>query len=295
MKNYQPNYLSMLLLMFVCIASCSNETTSGPGFEIGGTPAESVYQIPSDRKVRLPGTGFQTGDIVRLTDTGISHNTYRVEAAVEDDGAVITLPGNFVDGRYELFIVRGTRQFRYGLAVFRADSDRPGELDRPDYDRLTADRHPRLLMDDEAFGSLMKQVRAGNNQQNQPENNLFAQRIVRIKKKSRFKRSRIRSGQMVLYPFLTQQSANRQKQKNPPCPDSVLIVVANHKQHPYKQDISHMGNIFNQFPFNRYFQHIFRKSIINSAHKRQPQNQKSRRYKKRRHKYLFHQKSPSVH
>ena len=49
MKNYQPNYLSMLLLMFVCIASCSNETTSGPGFEIGGTPAESVYQIPSDR------------------------------------------------------------------------------------------------------------------------------------------------------------------------------------------------------------------------------------------------------
>ena len=59
MKNYQPNYLSMLLLMFVCIASCSNETTSGPGFEIGGTPAESVYQIPSDRKVLLPGTGFQ--------------------------------------------------------------------------------------------------------------------------------------------------------------------------------------------------------------------------------------------
>lgn len=102
MKNYQPNYLSMLLLMFVCIASCSNETTSGPGFEIGGTPAESVYQIPSDRKVLLPGTGFQTGDIVRLTDTGISHNTYRVEAAVEEDGAVITLPGNFVDGRYEL-------------------------------------------------------------------------------------------------------------------------------------------------------------------------------------------------
>ena len=164
MKNYQPNYLSMLLLMFVCIASCSNETTSGPGFEIGGTPAETVYQIPSDRKVRLPGTGFRTGDIVRLTDTGISHNTYRVEAAVEDDGAVITLPGNFVDGRYELFIVRGTRQFRYGLAVFRADSDRPGELDRPDYDRLTADRHPRLLMDNEAFGSLMEQVRAGNNQ-----------------------------------------------------------------------------------------------------------------------------------
>ena len=152
MKNYQPNYLSMLLSMFVCIASCSNETTSGPGFEIGGTPAESVYQIPSDRKVLLPGTGFQTGDIVRLTDTGISHNTYRVEAAVEEDGAVITLPGNFVDGRYELFIVRGTRQVRYGLAVFRADSDRPGELDRPDYDRLTADRHPRLLMDDEAFG-----------------------------------------------------------------------------------------------------------------------------------------------
>lgn len=164
MKNYQPNYLSMLLLMFVCIASCSNETTSGPGFEIGGTPAETVYQIPSDRKVRLPGTGFQTGDIVRLTDTGISHNTYRVEATVEEDGAVITLPGNFVDGQYELFIVRGTRQFRYGLAVFRADSDRPGELDRPDYDRLTADRHPRLLMDDEAFGSLMEQVRAGNNQ-----------------------------------------------------------------------------------------------------------------------------------
>lgn len=164
MKNYLPNYLSMLVLMFVCIVSCSNETTSDPGFEIGGTPAETVYQIPSDRKVRLPGTGFQTGDVVRLTDTGISHNTYRVEAAVEEDGAVITLPGNFVDGQYELFIVRGTRQFRYGRAVFRADSNRPGELDRPDYDRLTADRHPRLLMDDEAFGSLMEQVRAGNNQ-----------------------------------------------------------------------------------------------------------------------------------
>ena len=83
MKNYQPNYLSMLLLMFVCIASCSNETTSGPGFEIGGTPAETVYQIPSDRKVRLPGTGFRTGDIDRLTDTGISHNNYRVEAAIK--------------------------------------------------------------------------------------------------------------------------------------------------------------------------------------------------------------------
>lgn len=57
MKNYLPNYLSMLVLMFVCIVSCSNETTSDPGFEIGGTPAETVYQIPSDRKVRLPGTG----------------------------------------------------------------------------------------------------------------------------------------------------------------------------------------------------------------------------------------------
>ena len=46
MKNYLPNYLSMLVLMFVCIVSCSNETTSDPGFEIGGTPAETVYQIP---------------------------------------------------------------------------------------------------------------------------------------------------------------------------------------------------------------------------------------------------------
>ena len=66
------------MIIFICILTCSNETTSDPGFEIGGTPAETVYQIPSDRKVRLPGTGFQTGDVVRLTDTGISHNTYRV-------------------------------------------------------------------------------------------------------------------------------------------------------------------------------------------------------------------------
>ena len=81
MKNYLPNYLSMLVLMFVCIVSCSNETTSDPGFEIGGTPAETVYQIPSDRKVRLPGTGFQAGDVVRLTDTGISHPETRSASA----------------------------------------------------------------------------------------------------------------------------------------------------------------------------------------------------------------------
>ena len=130
-----------------------------------------------------------------------------------------------------------------------ANTDRAQNGNRPRY-RIKLEKRTYQML-----GIFNRQIcnRSGNNQQDQSENNLFAQRIIRIKKKSRFKRSRIRSGQMVLYPFLTQQSTNCQKQKNTPCSNPVLVIITNNKQHSDKQNISYMGNILNQFPFNRTF------------------------------------------
>lgn len=92
-----------------------------------------------------------------------------------------------------------------------ANTDRAQNGNRPRY-RIKLEKRTYQML-----GIFNCQIcnRSGNNQQDQSENNLFAQRIIRIKKKSRFKRSRIRSGQMVLYPFLTQQSTNCQNKRIP--------------------------------------------------------------------------------
>lgn len=73
------------------------------------------------------------------------------------------ISSDFADGRYDPFIVRGNQQFHCGQAVFHGDSEQPGHLEHPDYNWLTADRHPRLLMNAEAFEAMMEHVRTGTN------------------------------------------------------------------------------------------------------------------------------------
>ena len=158
-------FLSLALLSLFCAGniSCADESVSGPGFAIGDTSAETEYRISSDRTARFSGTGFQAGDIIRLTDTGISGNTYHMKTVPDDTGATITLPDNFISGEYFIFVVRGTKAFHYGQAVFHLASDDPDHPDSPDYTRLTAEKHPRLLINDTDFASLMTQVKAGTN------------------------------------------------------------------------------------------------------------------------------------
>lgn len=113
----------LLLLLFVIgIVSCTDDVSApDSGFTIDAVSAETEYLITDERTIWLSGSGFLTGDVVRLTDTGLSGHYYQIETAVADTGLHFVLPGNFVAGEYAISILRGDRVFRYGKARFFRD------------------------------------------------------------------------------------------------------------------------------------------------------------------------------
>lgn len=106
------------ILMFLSITSCSDDKAPKPGFVIDNIAAENSYQISKNREIQLPGNGFQIGDMIRLTDTGISHNTYWIEPDIDNEKAVFILPNNFIESEYYISIIRGNSEFTYGQARF---------------------------------------------------------------------------------------------------------------------------------------------------------------------------------
>lgn len=116
MKKSICAFLSVLTIFSTM--SCSEDEVSKPGFEISGVATENNFRIPKNREIKLPGTGFQSGDIIRLTDTGISHNTYQIEPNIDNEKAVFTLPDNFVESEYYISVIRGESEFVYGQVRF---------------------------------------------------------------------------------------------------------------------------------------------------------------------------------
>lgn len=132
-------------------SACADDrvTSSNEGFSITGiTPLESFYDCYTLTRLELPGVGFEAGDLVQFIDTGVSHNTYTLQTDRSDEGLTVTLPDNLVDGEYGIYIVRRNAKFLYGKSYF-------GRLD---YRNLTAQNHPRLLMDAGDFETLKAQL-----------------------------------------------------------------------------------------------------------------------------------------
>lgn len=114
-----PILWAVLLLFASGIASCTDDAPSpAPGFTIDGVSGETEYLITDERTIWLPGSGFLTGDVVRLTDAGLSQHSYLIETVATDTGLHFVLPGNFVAGDYAIFVLRDGMVFRYGKARF---------------------------------------------------------------------------------------------------------------------------------------------------------------------------------
>lgn len=113
--------LAALLLALAVLGApaCStDEPTSVPTFPIGDVSDIAFYDISGVRELQLPGTGFEAGDAVELTDLGLSGHTYSLSPRLEENVLVMRLPDNFIDGVYRITIVRGDARFIYGEAEF---------------------------------------------------------------------------------------------------------------------------------------------------------------------------------
>lgn len=144
-------FVTMLLLYgLICLetSACTNDETASSGdegFSITDiAELKSFYDSYAYSQIELPGSGYEAGDLVQFIDTGISHNTYTMEYERNADGLTVSLPDNLVSGEYGIYIVRQGMKFHYGTSYF-------GRLD---YRNLTAENHPRLLIDAEGFETL---------------------------------------------------------------------------------------------------------------------------------------------
>lgn len=119
---------AVLILLGIGNSSCTDTPSPVPEFTIDGISPETEYLITNDRTIWLAGSGFQTGDVIRLTDTGLSRHSYRIEPTLTDTGVSFILTHNFVAGEYAIFILRGNRVFQYGQARFSREMipDREG-------------------------------------------------------------------------------------------------------------------------------------------------------------------------
>ena len=111
--------LLLSALFLLGAPACSDDApASVPTFPIGDVSDITFYDISGVRELQLPGTGFEPGDAVCLTDTGLSGHTYTLSPRVETGRLVMRLPDNFIDGVYRITIVRGAARFVYGEAEF---------------------------------------------------------------------------------------------------------------------------------------------------------------------------------
>ena len=153
-KSIFPQRLvkSLLTAGMFCmgISACADDTAAPEkSFSIADiAELERFYDSSANKRIELPGSGYESGDIVQFIDTGISHNTYTMQYEQTGDGLLVTLPDNLASSEYGIYIVRGGMKFLYGKSYFG----------RFDSRRLTAGNHPRLLMDSSDFETLKAQL-----------------------------------------------------------------------------------------------------------------------------------------
>ena len=153
-KSIFPQRLvkSLLTAGMFCmgISACADDTAAPEkSFSIADiAELERFYDSYANKRIELPGSGYESGDIVQFIDTGISHNTYTMQYEQTGDGLLVTLPDNLASSEYGIYIVRGGMKFLYGKSYFG----------RFDSRRLTAGNHPRLLMDSSDFETLKAQL-----------------------------------------------------------------------------------------------------------------------------------------
>ena len=138
-----------LIGSFLSACADDNVASSDDGFAITSiAPLKAFYDCYTLTQLDLPGKGFESGDVVQFIDTGVSHNTYTLSTERTDDGLTVALPDNLVAGEYGIYVVRRGIRFLYGTSYF-------GRLDNRN---LTAQNHPRLLMDAAGFETLKAQL-----------------------------------------------------------------------------------------------------------------------------------------
>lgn len=82
--------------------------------------AGSVYKVF--------GTGFQSGDVVRLESTSDESRSYTCDCTVGSGSISITIPGGFVSGTYRMVLQRGSTLYPLGLVELTL-SDNPTTFD----------------------------------------------------------------------------------------------------------------------------------------------------------------------
>ncbi len=105
-KSIFPQRLvkSLLTAGMFCmgISACADDTAAPEkSFSIADiAELERFYDSYANKRIELPGSGYESGDIVQFIDTGISHNTYTMQYEPTGDGLLVTLPDNLASSEY---------------------------------------------------------------------------------------------------------------------------------------------------------------------------------------------------
>ena len=146
-----------LVILSVILLGCNDKPPVEPAVEFNPQP-ESKYSIGTDMILKLKGTGFTDGDTFRMTRTHTGQQFFMKDVTVSDSEARIKLPANFPTGTYEINLIRTAQVILYGVVEIRNPKYVP---DGPEYFYLTAENHPRLLMNDEELATLKSNLSSG--------------------------------------------------------------------------------------------------------------------------------------
>ena len=111
-KSIFPQRLvkSLLTAGMFCmgISACADDTAAPEkSFSIADiAELERFYDSYANKRIELPGSGYESGDIVQFIDTGISHNTYTMQYEQTGDGLLVTLPDTSPTDRVRLHCAR---------------------------------------------------------------------------------------------------------------------------------------------------------------------------------------------
>ena len=75
----------------------------------------------------IEGTGFKTGDKIKITPMSGSGNEYSLGGAVDANSFAITIPEGFISGKYRFFVIRGSKELDIGFATLTVAAKPVGE------------------------------------------------------------------------------------------------------------------------------------------------------------------------
>ena len=84
----------------------------------------STANVQAGSVYKVFGSGFQSGDVVRLESTSDENRTYTCDCTVGSGSISITIPGGFVSGTYRMVLQRGEVLYPLGLVELTL-SDNP--------------------------------------------------------------------------------------------------------------------------------------------------------------------------